>query len=101
MPGGRGNRLWHFTLAVLVLASAAFAQHVNPSAHIPRYSAAGYNEGSVPARDCIRSPQCAGATFGQEKKKERNHEKLCAEAMAELDRQPGPGTNIKLASCYR
>ncbi|WP_157210388.1 hypothetical protein [Turneriella parva] len=49
----------------------------------------------------MRSNQCAAATYGQESKKERNHQKLCAEALRELDTRPQPGTNLKLSSCYR
>ncbi len=61
----------------------------------------GYDSGPKAPTDCMRSNQCAAATYGQESKKERNHQKICAEAMRELDTRQTPGTNLKLSSCYR
>ncbi|AFM11464.1 hypothetical protein Turpa_0813 [Turneriella parva DSM 21527] len=91
----------------IILFTAGFAAgplclHALPGGlHTQSTRGTGYDSEPRPPTDCMRSNQCAAATYGQESKKERNHQKLCAEALRELDTRPQPGTNLKLSSCYR
>jgi len=87
--------------SIVIFASLPQIWSAPPIYTIPSSQGTGYNSGSKAPTDCMRSNQCAAATYGQESKKERNHQKLCAEALRELDTRQMPGTNLKLSSCYR
>lgn len=87
---------------VASFAAALFGLYASPRGlHTQSTRGTGYDSGPRAPTDCMRSNQCAAATYGQESKKERNHQKLCTEALRELDTRPQPGTNLKLSSCYR
>lgn len=79
-------------LFVISASAVVFAQRLQTPSIPVRPSA---------AEICSGNNQCSSQTAIHQRKKILNNEKLCAEALRELEKDNRASVAVKLASCYR